>query len=69
MQLMGVYLSSGPMSDREASYRLGWERGAVSARRNDLVKFGRVCELGRKKDPDTGKEVSVWGIVRETLFD
>lgn len=68
-RLLGLYLSSGPMSDRKASYITGWERGTVSARRNDLIKLGRVCELGKERDEDTGKTVTVWGVIRETLFD
>lgn len=67
-RLRGLYLSFGAMSDREASYRTGWAPAHVSARRNDLVKSGQVCEMGKKKDGDTGKLVSVWGVVRDTLF-
>lgn len=66
-QLMGLYLSSGAKSDREASYLLDWDRSDISARRNDLLKLGKVCELGQKKDSDTGREVAVWGVIKNTL--
>lgn len=64
--LLYLYQNIGAMSDREASYRLGWDRSDVSARRNDLK--GVVVGLGEKKDPQTGKTVNVYGIARETLF-
>lgn len=67
-QLLDLYIRHGPMSDRQASYHLGMYPSQVSARRNALIALGEVHDLGRKKDPDTGKEVSVWGIARETLF-
>lgn len=68
IQLLGLYLS-GPLSDREAGKRMNLPPSQVSARRSDLMKQGKVRELGRKKDENTGKLVNVWGIVRETLFD
>lgn len=67
-RLMSLYRQQGPMSDRKASYILGWERAAVSARRNDLMRARRVAALGEIRDPDTGKRVNVYGEVRETLF-
>lgn len=66
--LLRLYETRGPMSDREASYILGWDRSDVSARRNDLMRDGQIGSLGEKKDPDTGKTVNVWGVVRDTLF-
>lgn len=59
--LLKLYETHGAMSDREASYRTGWAPAHVSARRNDLVKSGQVCEMGRKKDRDTGMLVKTWG--------
>lgn len=67
-KLMGLYLSVGAMSDREAANRMGWYPSQVSARRNDLMKLGKVVELGKKKDTDTGKLVNQYGALRETLF-
>lgn len=68
LHLRRLYESVGVMSDREAGSRLGWYPSQVSARRNDLMKSGQVCELGRHRDPVTGKLVNLYGIQRETLF-
>lgn len=67
-QLYEIYSKHGPMSDREASYKLGWYPSQVSARRDALMKSSEVAEMGKKKDPDTGKTVNVYGITKETLF-
>lgn len=67
-RLLTLYRLKGAMSDRQASYLTGWDRAHVSARRNDLLKQGLVCEMGKKKDVDTGKLVSVWGEIKSTLF-
>jgi hypothetical protein len=66
-QLFRLYARMGAMSDREASRLTGWNPSHVSARRNGLVKRGRVVELGRKKDVSTGRMVASWGLLRETL--
>lgn len=67
-RLLSFYKLKGAMSDRQASYLLGWSPAHVSARRNDLVKAGLVCEMGKKKDPDTNKLVMCWGEIKSTLF-
>lgn len=67
-RLYEVYSRFGPMSDREASYKLGWYPSQVSARRNALVASLEVAEMGKKRDQDTGKTVNVYGIIKSTLF-
>lgn len=67
-QLLDVYMKHGPMSDRQASYRLGWYPSQVSARRNALIASKEVVEMGTSRDRDTGKTVNVYGISKETLF-
>lgn len=66
-RLLSFYRLKGAMSDRQASYLLGWSPAHVSARRNDLVRAGLVCEMGKKKDPDTNKLVMLWGTNDGTL--
>jgi len=67
-QLLDVYIKHGPMSDRQASYKLGWYPSQVSARRNALMALKEVVEMGNRRDPNTGKTVNVYGISRTTLF-
>ena len=50
----------GPISDREVGYKLIIANSTVSARRGHLVEQGRVRKSGTKKDPMTGKRVTLW---------
>lgn len=74
-QLLDVYTKHGPMSDREASYKLGWYPSQVAARRNSVMapkgempRAGQVVEMGTSKDKDTAKTVNIYGIYTPTLF-
>lgn len=65
--LMKAYYEHGGMTDREMAYTIGIPPNTVSARRNELVKYGRVTSNGKRKCRVTGITVIEWK-AKETLF-
>lgn len=65
--LMKQYYEHGGLTDREMAGRVNLPANTVSARRNELVKYGRVTSNGKRKCRITGITVMEWK-AKETLF-
>lgn len=50
------------LSNRDVSKMLCKEINQVTPRTFELVEMGLLEETGKKKDPQTGKTVIVWGL-------
>lgn len=57
-----LWINNGS-SDKEIHLGTGIDKNVVTARRNELVEQGLVCEMGKKWDHETGRSVTMWGVV------
>ena len=61
LAVLGVIVKYGPISDRAVAARLDKECAFISARRNSLVKQGKVFPVAESTDPLTHHKIQLWG--------
>ena len=62
VQMLAIY-AQGPRTDAEMALLLGVERTTVNARRDDLVRAGKVRSTGTtRRNPKSGVANILWGL-------
>lgn len=57
---------SGEVCDKDVSEGLGWPINCVTNRRGELLMAERIKDVGKRKDPRTGRSVHYWAINEES---
>ena len=62
--MLDLYDRCGPCTDAEMATVLGVERSTINARRDELVRLGKVRDTGTTRiNQKSGKPNTLWGLV------
>lgn len=62
--VLRVLFHKGSQTDKEIAFNTNLSLSCVNGRRNELIEMGLVAEVGERYDPETQRNVTLWGFVR-----